>query len=177
MEEMNTHNQEIVNRVANSPLITFNLEEYYHPGERIIFDIKDWLFQGLVLREKDFRASVKGFDWSAFKECNVALTCSVDAIIPVWAWVLITTNLAPFANRVVWGDALVLEQALFQEALSKVDLKGFWQKKVVIKGCGNLPVPPSAYVEITRLLTPVVDSLMFGEPCSTVPIYKRPKTS
>lgn len=166
---------EIINRVAQSTLITFDLEEYYHKGERTAFDIKDWLFNEMVLKEKDFRSYVKEHDWSQYNNKNVALHCSVDAIVPTWAYMLIVTKISPFANAVVYGDLSTLEFSLFKEALDKVDLKKYGDAKVVIKGCGNLPVPPSAYVEITRLLTPVASSIMYGEPCSTVPLYKRRK--
>jgi hypothetical protein len=162
----------IVNRVANSPLITFDLEEYYHPGERILFDIKDFLFQEMILKEKEFREKVKEFDWTQFQDKNIALTCSVDAIIPTWAYMLITARLSPYAHMVIFGDLAGLERALFREVLGSLDPEKYKGKKVVVKGCGKYPIPESAYVEITRLLTPVVSSIMYGEACSTVPLYK-----
>lgn len=165
--------EEIINRVAQSPLVTFDLEEHYHQGDRVLLDIKNWLYKEMILKEKDFRSYVKDHDWSDYQNKNVALTCSADAIVPTWAYMLIATKLSPFANMVVYGDLNSLEQALYQSALGEIDLKQFENAKVVIKGCGNLPVPPSAYVEITRLLTPVATSIMYGEPCSTVPLYKR----
>ena len=165
----------ILNRVASSPLITFDLEEYYHSGERVLFDIRDFLFQEMILKEKEFRDQVKAFDWAQFHGKNVAITCTVDAIIPTWAYMLITTRLSPYAHMIVFGNHSDLERALFQEALGSLDIEEFRDKKVVIKGCGKYPVPESAYVEITRLLTPVVSSIMYGEPCSTVPLYKKPK--
>jgi len=165
----------IINRVANSPLITFDLEEYYHQGDRILFDIKGFLYEEMILKEKEFRVKVKDFDWSRFEGKNVAITCSVDAIIPTWAYMLLTTRISPHANMVVFGDPTDLEAALFQQALSKIEIESFRDKKVVIKGCGNYPVPEFAYVEITRLLMPVVSSIMYGEPCSTVPLYKKSK--
>lgn len=167
--------EEIVNRVTKSGLITFDLEEYYHNGERIIFDIKDWLFQELILKEKDFRNHVKEHDWTQYKNKNVALFCSVDAIIPTWAYMLVVTKLSPYTHMVIHGDLNSLELALYQEALSKINLHEFSDAKVVVKGCGNLKVPISAYVEITRLLLPIASSIMYGEPCSTVPIYKSKK--
>ena len=170
-----TNDTEIINKVANSSLITLDLEDYYPQGERIIYDIKNNLFQEMVLREKDFRGFVKQHDWSQYQGKYVALTCSVDAIVPTWAYMLLTTQLEPFARRVVMGSADTLEAILFQEALAKIDLSNFQDAKVVIKGCGNYPVPAYAYVEITRLLRPVVSSIMYGEPCSTVPLYKRKK--
>lgn len=165
----------IINRVANSPLVTFDLEEFYHPGERLLLDIAGQLYEGLILREKDFRAWVKETDWSVYKDKNVAVWCSVDAIIPTWAYMLITTRISPFAHTVVFGTLEDLEKAIYQNAISSVDPEKFRDKKVVIKGCGKYQVPESAYVEITRLLTPVASSIMYGEACSTVPLYKKRK--
>lgn len=165
----------IINRVANSPLITFDLEEYHHPGERVLIDIADQLYQGLILKEKDFRAWVKDMDWSVYKDQNVAIWCSVDAIIPTWAYMLIASRISPFANLVVYGTLEDLEKMLYQKVLSSIDIGKFRDKKIVIKGCGKYQVPDAAYVEITRLLTPVVSSIMYGEACSTVPLYKKPK--
>ncbi|GAA0892968.1 DUF2480 family protein [Fulvivirga kasyanovii] len=167
--------QEIINRVAQSPLITFNLEDYYQKGERVLFDIKDWLFQGLILREKDFRAAVKEHDWEQYKGKHIAMTCTADAIVPTWAYMLLATKLEPHAETVIHGNLGELEKVLFKNALDRVDANEFLDKKVVIKGCGNLPVPEFAYVEITNKLRPVVSSIMYGEPCSTVPLYKQPK--
>ena len=166
---------EIINRVANSPLITFDLEDYYPEGDRVVYDIKDNLFQEMILREKDFRTFVKEHDWSQYQDQYVALTCSVDAIVPTWAYMLLATKLEPYARRVVFGSLETLEAVLFQEVLSKINPADFQDAKVVVKGCGNKPVPPFAYVEITRLLRPYATSIMYGEPCSTVPLYKKPK--
>ena len=166
---------EIVNRVASSALVTFDLEDYYHHGQRVVFDIKDQLYEGLLLREKDFRAFVKAHDWQQYEGKNVALTCTADAIVPVWAYMLVTTKLQPYAHMVVMGDLPTLELALYQEALKKVDPEQYRDGKIVIKGCGKYPVPDAAYVEIARILGPYVASMMYGEPCSTVPIYKRPR--
>ncbi|MBW8050264.1 MAG: DUF2480 family protein [Cytophagales bacterium] len=163
----------IVNRVAKSSLITLNLEDYYSQGERVVYDIKDNLYEGIALKEKEFRKFVKENDWTIYKNKNVALTCSVDAVIPTWAYMLLTVHISPYANRVVWGDLEILEQALFQDALSKIDLNKFKGAKVIVKGCGSAPIPPSAYVEITRLLMPVALSIMFGEACSAVPLFKK----
>ena len=129
----------------------------------------------MILREKDFRDFVKNHDWEQYQGKNIALTCSVDAIVPTWAYMLLTTKLAPFANMVVFGSLQELELALYKEALSNIEIEEYKDKKIVVKGCGDLPVPDSAYVEITRLLQPVVTTLMFGEPCSTVPLYKKPR--
>ena len=165
----------IVNRVSQSSLDTFDLEEYYHTGERILFDLKDCLYEGLILKEKDFRAFISSHDWNQYSGKNVAITCSVDAIIPKWAYMLTATKLTPVAHMVVFGTLTELENSLFNEALRSIELNKFKDQKVVIKGCGKYPVPEYAYVEITRLLMPVVSSLMYGEPCSTVPLFKRPK--
>lgn len=168
---------QIINRVASSPLVTIDLEEYYHKGERITYDLAQNLFQGMILREKDLREFVKEHDWSQYQNKNVALTCSVDAIVPTWAYMLITTKLEGVANMVVLGDQATLEYALYKDALSKIQPESFADKPVVIKGCGKLPVPDSAYVELTWLLKPHVKSIMYGEPCSTVPLYKKPKSA
>ena len=167
----------IINRVANSPIITLDLEAYYQTGERVVFDIAEYLFQGLILKEKDFRAFVKTHDWAQYEGKNVALICSVDAIVPTWAYMLLATRLEPYVNVIVFGDQELLEYTLFKEALTKIDLAQFKDKPVVIKGCGHLPVPISAYVEITRLIRPYAKTIMYGEPCSTVPLYKKPKVS
>jgi hypothetical protein len=163
----------IINKVATSGLLTLNLEDYYHPGERCVYDLKDNLFHGLILREKDFREFLKMHDWSQYSGKNVAIICSADAIVPTWAYMLLATHLEPYAHFFVFGDLATLEAALFNQALARIDLTAFQDARVVIKGCGSLPVPTYAYVEITRLLKPYVKSLMYGEPCSTVPLYKR----
>ncbi|GAA4311877.1 DUF2480 family protein [Nibribacter koreensis] len=167
--------EEFVNRVANSGLVTINLEELLHPGERVVYDIKDNLFHGLMLREKDFRAFVKEHDWSQYAGKNVAIICSTDAIVPTWAYMLLASKLQPFVNRYVFGDLDALEQALFQDAIASIDIEQYQDAKLVIKGCGHIPVPTYAYVEIMQKLLPVASSIMYGEPCSTVPIYKKPK--
>ena len=165
--------KEIINKVAGSGLITFDLEEHYPKGERIIFDIKDLLFQGLILREKDFREFVKNNTWSSYKDKFVAIICSADAIIPTWAYMLLAVHIEPYAKKVVFGNLETLETILYNELLQKIDINQYTDSRVVIKGCGKLPVPGSAFVEITRLLRPVVKSIMFGEACSTVPLYKK----
>ncbi len=166
---------EIVNKVANSSLVTLDLEDYYNRGERVIYDIKQNLFQELILKEKDFREFIKNYDWSIYKDKNVSIICSIDAIVPTWAYMLLASKIQPYANLVIFGDLSSLEQALYNQALSKIDINQFSDAKVVIKGCGHLPVPTYAYVEIIRLLTPVCQSIMYGEPCSTVPLYKKSK--
>lgn len=165
--------ENIVNKVASSSLVTFNLELYYDQGERVVYDIKENLFHGLMLREKDFREFIKTHDWASYSGKNVAVICSADAIVPTWAYMLLANKLKPFANEVVFGGLDTLEAVLFSKALAKVDLSVYQDARVVVKGCADIDVPVSAYVEITSLLTPVVKSIMYGEPCSTVPIFKR----
>ena len=165
--------EEIVNRVAQSGIISFNLEDLYHPGERVIYDIANDLFQGIALREKDFREHIKTNDWSIYDGKNVAIICSCDAIVPTWAYMLLSARLEPVAHRVVFGDLDALEQALFQDSIAQLNPSDFIDQRVVVKGCGDLNIPVFAYTEIARFLKPLVKSLMFGEPCSTVPIYKK----
>lgn len=165
----------IINKVANSGLITFDLEDLYDKNERVIYDLKDNLFMGMILREKDFREFLKTHDWSYYTDKNVAIICSEDAIIPTWAYMLLALKLEPVANAVVFGDLAALEDKLFYDAIAKVNPEDYRDARVVVKGCSKVPVPTAAYVEITRKLQPVAQSLMFGEPCSTVPLYKRPK--
>lgn len=163
----------IINKVAQSGLVTFNLEDYYDKGERLALDIKDVLFMGLILKEKDFREFIKQNDWEKYRDKNVAIMCSADAIIPTWAYMLIAAKLTGVANYFIFGSLTELENSLFEKALNKINVEEFRDKKLVIKGCSHLPVPNYAYVEISRILLPVVSSLMYGEPCSTVPVYKR----
>ena len=162
----------IVNRVAKSPLITVDLEEYYPEGERILFDIKNWLYEGLVLREKNFRHRVESHKWEQYEGCYVALTCSSDAIIPDWAYMFLTIHLEPFAKKVVVGNLIALETNLYQDIINTLDVSKFMNKPVIIKGCSKRPVPTSAYVLMTKKLKPVAKSIMFGEACSSVPLYK-----
>jgi hypothetical protein len=166
-----------VNRVANSGLVTLNLEEYIHPGERVVYDIKDNLFHGLILREKDFREFIKMHDWSQFDGKNVAIICSADAIVPTWAYMLLAIKLQNHAHRYVFGNLEALEQSLFEEAIAGIKAEEYRDAKVVVKGCGDKPVPTFAYVAIMQKLLPVVSSVMYGEPCSTVPLYKKAKVT
>lgn len=166
---------EIVNRVSASGLITFDLETFYQPGERVLLDIKDQLFQGLVLKEKDFRAFVKTHDWKQYQDKFVAITCSTDAIVPTWAYMLLAAALRPYARLFFFGSLERLEEKIFEEKLKSVDWSEFENKKVVVKGCSKVEVPVSVYLEVVRHLQPLVSSLMFGEPCSTVPLFKAPK--
>lgn len=168
---------EIINRVAKSGLVTLDLEEFYHPGERVVYDLKHNLFMGMILREKDFRDFLKTHDWSQYAGKNVAITCSEDAIIPTWAYMLLAVHLEPYSHTFVFGDLRALEDKLFFEAIEKIDVEDYRDARVVVKGCSKVPVPTSAYVELTRRLRPVVQTLLFGEPCSTVPLYKRAKSS
>ncbi len=166
---------EIVNRVASSKLKTFDLEEVYPEGKRVLFDIKDWLFQEIILKERDFRVFVKNHNWSQYKNCFVAVTCSADAIIPSWAFMLVASELTPFANKVVVGDLELLETAIYQELLSFLDYSDFVDVPVIIKGCAEKPIPESAYTFLIAKLQPIAKSIMFGEACSTVPLYKKKK--
>jgi len=166
----------IVNKVAESGLITLDLEEYYPKEETAIFDMKDHLFMELILKEKDYREALKNLDWSIYKNKNVAITCSADAVIPMWAYMLAATYLQPVAKEVVFGNEDFLHRTLFLKNLSAINPADFTDKRVVIKGCGDKNISETAYVEITKLLTPVAKSIMYGEPCSTVPIYKKAKS-
>ena len=167
--------EEILNRVANSKLITFNLEDYYPEGERVLFDVKDWLLEGFVLRESEFREQAKNHDWSQYEGKFIALTCSSDAIIPAWAFMLLATYLQPFAKKVITGDLETLETVLYTEVISKMDVSNLQDKPVIVKGCAHKPVPKNAYLLLIEKLQPVVKSLMYGEACSSVPLYKKPK--
>ncbi len=166
---------EIINKVSSSSLITIDLEDLYPKGERVLIDIKDQLFQGLILREKDFREYLKSTDWAVYTDKNVAFGCSTDAIIPTWAYMLLSSALEPYATKIVYGNLEQLEAVLYYEVLNKLDLSVYKDAKIVVKGCGKLPVPNAAYVEIMRLLKPIAKSVMYGEPCSTVPLYKQAK--
>lgn len=163
---------EIINKVANSSLITFNLEDYYKKGERKAFDISPFLLEGIVVREKEFRKTVKEFDWSQFENSYVALHCSTDAIVPSWAFMLVSLSIVPFAKQVVHGSLEDLERELFVEALSKVAYEDYKNERVIIKGCSQYPVPEFAYTIVAQRLLPFAKSLMFGEACSIVPLYK-----
>jgi hypothetical protein len=167
----------LINKVAESGLITLDLEEYYPKEQTAIFDLKDYLFMGLILKEKEYRDTLKKTDWNNYKNKNVCITCTADAVIPIWAYMLAATYLQPVANEVVYGDNDFLHKYLFLKNLSKIEVNDFTDKRVVIKGCGDKKISETAYVEITRLLKPVVKSIMYGEPCSTVPIFKQSKIS
>lgn len=162
----------IINRVANSKLMTIDLEDYYPQGKRVLFDIKDWLFEGFVLREKDFRQSASEFDWSQYQDSYVALTCSTDAIIPAWAFMLLSIHLEPFAKNVVIGDLEALETSIYQDIINDLDTSAFEGKPIIIKGCSKKPVPQNAYIMLSKKLKPVAKSIMYGEACSSVPLFK-----
>jgi len=165
----------IINRVSKSGLISLDLEDFYHQGERVVYDIKDNLYMGLILREKDFREFLKTHDWSYYANKNVAITCTEEAIIPTWAYMLLAIQLETYANMVVFGTLEDLERKLYDDAIARINFNDYIGTKVVVKGCSKVEVPISAYVEITRRLKPFAQSIMFGEPCSTVPLYKKPK--
>jgi hypothetical protein len=163
----------IVNKVASSGLITLNLEEYLPKGEVVVFDLKDHLFMGLILKEKDFREALKNLDWSVYQDRLVAITCSVDAIIPLWAYMLVTSYLQPVAKTIYVGTAEEMQKHLLLQNIGTINLDDVKEQRIVVKGCGDIPIGAFAYAEITRMLLPHVKSIMYGEPCSTVPIYKR----
>jgi hypothetical protein len=163
----------IINKVAESAITSIDLEEYYPEGETAVFDLKDHLFMGLILKEKDFRAALQSFNWEKFQGKNVAITCSADAIIPVWAYMLVTAYLQPLAKEVVFGEEKNVLQTLLLKNILQIKGEEYADKRVVIKGCGDVDIPEAAYVEITNKLRPFVKSIMYGEPCSTVPVFKR----
>lgn len=165
----------LVNKVAESGLVTLDLEDYYPKEEMVMFDLKDFLFMGLILKEKDFREALKNTDWNVFSSKNVYITCTADAVIPMWANMLVTSYLQPYAVNVVYGNEDFLHKSVFLKNLSHLNIEDFVDKRVVVKGCGDKQINETAYVEVTRLLRPVVKSIMYGEPCSTVPVYKKPK--
>ena len=167
--------EEIINRVANSNLITLDLEDFYPEGRRVVFDIKDWLLDGLVLREKDFRQQVKDHDWAQYQDSYVALTCSTDAIVPAWAFMLIAASLEPYAKKMVKGSLETLESSIYQDIINTMDVSSYTDKPVIVKGCSNKPVPTNAYLMIVNRLKPYARSIMYGEACSSVPLYKKPK--
>jgi len=165
----------LVNRVANSGLITLNLEEYFPTAEVIVFDIKDYLFHGLILKEKEFRTALKEHDWAQYGGKHLTVHCSTDAILPTWAFMLITTYAQPFAKSITQGGLDTFYATYYRKVLSEIDVKQYEDQRIVIKGCSNKPVPVAAYMELVRLLRPYAKSIMYGEPCSTVPIFKKPR--
>src|SRR4030095_1433118 len=165
--------EEIINRVAESNLVTIDLEKLYPTEEKLAFDLKDYLFMGLVLKEKDFREALKKVRWENYNGKNVAVFCSADAIVPVWAYMLVGVYLAPVAKRYYFCHENELDDHIFQETISSLDVTEYQDKRLIIKGCGDKSISPSAYLAITRKLLPVARSLMYGEACSNVPLYKQ----
>jgi hypothetical protein len=167
--------EEIVNKVANSVLEVFDLEDYYPSGIRMQLDISQWLLDGFLLKEKDFREVLKNHDWSQYQNHFVAIHCSTDAIIPAWASILVTVHLSPFAKKVVVGNISDLETSLYHEILSTLDYSKYQDKPIILKGCSKKPVPESAYIMAIQKLQPFAKSIMYGEACSAVPLYKKNK--
>ncbi|WP_046759175.1 DUF2480 family protein [Kordia jejudonensis] len=165
--------EEIINRVAQSKLVTIDLEDYYPAGERVLFDISDWLMEGLILREKEFRKYAAAYNWSQHKGHYVALICSTDAIIPAWAYMLISVYLAPFVEKTLIGTLEQMETSIYQEIINNLDVSAYQDKPVIIKGCANKPIPDNAYTMLTTKLHNVAKSVMYGEACSSVPLYKK----
>jgi len=164
---------EIPNRVSKSKLITIDLEDFYPTGNRVVVDIAPWLHQELILKEKEFRNYVDKHQWAQYDQCYVAINCSVDAIIPSWAYLLLSSKLAPYTKEVVVGNLDLLETTIFSEIINNLDVTKYQNKPVIIKGCANKPIPNSAYTVLVKKLQPFVKSIMYGEACSTVPIYKK----
>jgi len=163
----------IVNKVSESGLITLDLEQYYPRDKVVLFDLKDYLFMGLILKEKDFRDALKNLDWEVYRDKYVGITCSADAIIPPWAYMLAAAYLQPVAKDVMMGDEKEVHKAIFTKNLQSINVNEFAGQRVVVKGCGETPIGEFAYMEITKRLRPVVKTIMYGEPCSTVPIFKK----
>ncbi len=167
--------EEIINKVANSSLEVFDLEDYYPKGNRTQIDISQWLLEGFLLKEKDFRAHLQEHDWSQYQDQYVAINCSTDAIVPAWASILVAIQLAPFAKKIVNGTIDDLDSSLYEEFLSKIDYSTYKNKAVIIKGCSKKPVPMRAYILAAHNLQPFARSIMYGEACSAVPLFKSPK--
>lgn len=165
----------ILNKVANSGLITIDLEDFRPKNESVLYDLKQNLFMDQILREKDFREFLKLHNWKQYSGKNVAISCSEEVLIPTWAYMLLVSKLQPFANKIVFGNLDLLNEESYIESIDSIDIEPFRENRVVIKGCSKGEVPASVYMRITNRLLPIVQSLMFGEPCSTVPIYKKPK--
>ncbi|SDB60366.1 Protein of unknown function [Flavobacteriaceae bacterium MAR_2010_188] len=165
--------EEIVNRVALSKLIVIDLEDYYPVGQRILFDLSEWLHEGFVLREKEFRERIKTHDWEKYTDAFVAITCSSDAIVPTWAFTLVSLSMAPYAKVVISGNLIDLESSLYKDIINKIDIEPYKNKPIILKGCSNKPVPLNAYLGLANKLQPLVKSIMYGEACSAVPLYKK----
>jgi hypothetical protein len=169
-----TVEQPLVNRVANSSIVTIDLEDMYPSGEIVPFDLKSYLFMELILKEKDFREALKAHDWEQYRGKNLAVFCSADAIVPMWAYMLVASYAAPFAQDIALCEPGSFVEKSFLKKIASLDVTEYEDKRIVVKGCSDKPVPPAAYLEITRRLQPVALSVMFGEPCSTVPVFKKP---
>ena len=167
--------EEIVNKVANSALEVFDLEDYYPKGIRSQIDISLWLLEGLLLKEKDFRLHLQQHDWSQYQNQYIAINCSTNAIVPAWASILVAIQLAPYAQKIVNGTIEDLDSALYEELLAKIDYSAYKNKAVIIKGCSKKPVPMRAYILVAHYLQPFARSIMYGEACSAVPLFKAPK--
>lgn len=165
----------LVNKVASSKLTTLNLEDFFPSEEIVNFDLKDYLFMEMILKEKDFRIALKAHDWSQYEGKIVLVNCSADAIIPLWAYMLVATYAEPVAADVFYGSVDTYLQMAMSKSIEAIDASQYQDQMLVIKGCGSKPVPPSAYLDITKKLRPFAKSIMFGEPCSTVPVFKRKK--
>jgi hypothetical protein len=163
----------IINKVSQSGLATIDLETYYDESPREVYDIKEQLFMGLMLKETEFRDFIKTNDWTKYTGKHVAIVCSADAIVPTWAFMLVANKLSGLAKSFVFGDLSLLEFSLFKNQIDAINFEEYRDQRVVVKGCSKKPVPVSAYVYLTEKLTPIVKSIMYGEPCSTVPVYKR----
>lgn len=164
---------ELINRVNESALVTINLEDYYPKEEVAVFDLKDYLFMGLILKEKDFREALKNLDVTPFTNKAVAVTCTADAVIPMWAYMLVASVLQPVAKEVAFGNEEEIKKQMLLNNIAALPVNEFTDKRIVIKGCGDLPIGEAAYLQATKLLRPVAKSIMYGEPCSTVPIFKK----
>jgi hypothetical protein len=164
---------EIQNRVANSALMVFDLEDYYPEGIKTQIDLSAWLIEGFLLKEKEFRQALASHDWSQYQNQYVAIHCSTDAILPAWAEQLVAVQLMPYAKKVVMGSVHKLDELLYPEILAAVDYSPFEGKPVILKGCSKKPVPPSAYIDALQYLQPLAKSIMYGEACSAVPLYKK----
>jgi hypothetical protein len=163
----------MINRVAESGIVTIDLEEYYPKNNIVVFDMKDYLFMGLILKEKDFREAIKQLDISQYNDKYVAITCSADAIIPMWAYMLAASTVQPVAKLVAFGNEDQVRQMVFLKNITAIPTNEFAEKRIVIKGCGDIAISEAAYVAITQHLRPVAKSIMYGEPCSTVPVFKK----
>ncbi len=165
--------EEIINKVAQSGLVSIDLEQFYPTGERHVFDLKDWLYEKMILREKDFRERAKNYDWNQHKDAHVAVVCTADAIVPLWAFMLVSSHLQGLAATVIQGDAEKLESVLYRDWMDTHDFSQYEDKRLIIKGCSKKPVPTDAFVEFVNRAQPYAKNIMFGEPCSTVPVFKR----